>query len=55
MKNKKNEVVSELRNFVAKHMHDMGCSTKIVEDKKAKLKRGDGNAKFNSSSLRKPQ
>lgn len=52
-KNKNDSDISEIRNFVAKYMHDTGCSTKIVEDKKAKIKRGEGKAKFNIASLRK--
>lgn len=43
----------EIRNYVAKYMHDANCSTKIVEDKKAKMKRGEGKHGFNKASLRK--
>lgn len=52
-KNKDKENSQEIRNFVAKHMHDMGCKTQIIEDKKAKIKRGEGKNSFNPAILRK--
>lgn len=52
-KNTKNDTSQDIRNFVAKYMHDVGCSTKVVEDKKAKVKRGEGKNSFNASVLRK--
>lgn len=54
MKKKKNQQPQESRNFVAKYMHEMGnCGLRIVEDKKAKSKRGEGKNSFNKASLRK--
>lgn len=35
-------------------MHEMGnCGLRVVEDKKAKSKRGEGRNSFNKASLRK--
>jgi hypothetical protein len=53
MSTKKKDQSQEIRNFVAKHMHEVGCTPKIVEDQKAKAKRGQGSNSFNPSSLRK--
>lgn len=54
MKKQKNQQPQEPRNFVAKYMHEMGnCGLRVVEDKKAKSKRGEGKNSFNKASLRK--
>ncbi len=49
----KNKEENSIRNFVAKYMNQVGCTTKVVEDKKAKMKRGEGKDSFNPSKLRK--
>ncbi len=42
-----------LRNYVAKHMFQGGnCGLQVVEDKKAKHKRGEGKNSFNPSKMR---
>ncbi len=48
---KKKTKSDEIRNFVAKYMHDAGCSTQIVEDKKSQMKRGEGKHKFNKNKI----
>lgn len=53
IKNSNNDNSQDIRNFVAKHMYDNGCKTQIVEDKKSKMKRGEGKYSFNSSISRK--
>jgi len=53
MKKDKNQHSEDIRNFVAKYMHENGnCGLQIVEDKKRKMKNGEGKHKFDKSRLR---
>lgn len=54
MRNDKPKEDVSLRNYVAKHMLQGGnCGLQVVEDKKAKLKRGEGKNSFNPAKLRR--
>lgn len=51
MKKKSDVSEKEIVNFVARYMHDAGCTTKVVEDKKGKMKRGEGKHRFNKNRI----